>query len=499
MSITKKIISFCLVAFLMSTIIPFSAIAVDDTLNIVVSSKECYAGSTIEVPISLKSNPGISSLRFKVHFDSYLTLKNVSYNENVTGQTIQPENYENPVTLMWVSPFENYSQDAEFAVLTFKVAENAPENKNIEISVTYDPNDIYNMAEVNVPCVITEGKVTIASDGEPDADYIAPIDEDVVVDYENKLVHVNSFATESLSEILNVLKPESVKLTKKKPGFIGTGSNIAITKEKRIVNYTVVVNGDVDGDSVCDSLDIALVEMALNGNIDVTNESLYAATGNIADELNVNAFQRVVNIALSREFITGTYTVIFKDYDGTVLKKETVSENGSVVPPIVPERSGYVFVGWDDSINDIKDNIVLTARYAQVTGPAFVVEHVTATPGEKNVAVRISLLNNPNIASIGMRVEFPDSLVLKNVEYNTDFGGQSVLPQKFESPTKLTWVSPFENVSIDDVFVTLYFDISEQAVGEIPIEITYNSDDVYDMSEKNVSFEVVNNSILVVG
>ena len=51
---------------------------------------------------------------------------------------------------------------------------------------------------------------------------------------------------------------------------------------------------------------------------------------------------------------SNTYTVTFKDDDGTVLKTETVAEGGSATPPNNPSKAStseysYTFAGWSGS------------------------------------------------------------------------------------------------------------------------------------------------------
>lgn len=59
------------------------------------------------------------------------------------------------------------------------------------------------------------------------------------------------------------------------------------------------------------------------------------------------------------------YTVTFKDYDGTILKEEVVQEGNSATPPANPEREGYTFTGWDTKFDNIKEDIVVTAKYSK--------------------------------------------------------------------------------------------------------------------------------------
>lgn len=61
------------------------------------------------------------------------------------------------------------------------------------------------------------------------------------------------------------------------------------------------------------------------------------------------------------------FTVIFQDYDGTELKKVYVSEgeDASAFAPKDPEREGYVFIGWDRVLTDVKENITTMAKYEE--------------------------------------------------------------------------------------------------------------------------------------
>ena len=57
------------------------------------------------------------------------------------------------------------------------------------------------------------------------------------------------------------------------------------------------------------------------------------------------------------------YEVIFKDYDGTVLKTEFVEAGKSATAPADPTRDGYNFIGWDADFSNITNDIIITAKY----------------------------------------------------------------------------------------------------------------------------------------
>ena len=62
----------------------------------------------------------------------------------------------------------------------------------------------------------------------------------------------------------------------------------------------------------------------------------------------------------------------FLDWDGTVLKTETVLEGGDATPPADPKRAEYVFAGWDGSYQNIQANVTLTAQYDLDSSPGMI-------------------------------------------------------------------------------------------------------------------------------
>ena len=59
------------------------------------------------------------------------------------------------------------------------------------------------------------------------------------------------------------------------------------------------------------------------------------------------------------------YTVIFCDWDGTVLKAETVKWGQDATAPTDPIREGYTFTGWDKVFTNVQSDLTVNAVYAQ--------------------------------------------------------------------------------------------------------------------------------------
>ncbi|WAJ23554.1 InlB B-repeat-containing protein [Lacrimispora xylanolytica] len=72
-----------------------------------------------------------------------------------------------------------------------------------------------------------------------------------------------------------------------------------------------------------------------------------------AKTIDVNVYAKYV-----RDF-----TVTFKDWDGNILSNQTVLYGESAVLPEPPVRTGYRFIGWDNSTTNIQEDTVLTAQY----------------------------------------------------------------------------------------------------------------------------------------
>ena len=80
------------------------------------------------------------------------------------------------------------------------------------------------------------------------------------------------------------------------------------------------------------------------------------------------------------------FTVTFQDWNGTVLKTEQVEQGHGATAPADPTRKGYTFIGWDKAFNNVQSDLIVKAQYEQQ-----IVESITvrldpsSVPSWKNV------------------------------------------------------------------------------------------------------------------
>ena len=130
--------------------------------QIVVQSGSAAPGETVTVTIALKNNPGIASLKLNVSYGNVLTLTNVSYNTAIGGMSQQPQTMTSPVILNWFNGAADSTGDWTFATLTFVVSETAQAGDTADITVTYNADDVYNIADRNVAFAVVNGTIEVA-------------------------------------------------------------------------------------------------------------------------------------------------------------------------------------------------------------------------------------------------------------------------------------------------------------------------------------------------
>ena len=124
---------------------------------------------------------------------------------------------------------------------------------------------------------------------------------------------------------------------------------------------TVKVNGTSVSSGVAFTINL--------GTGNTTTSVAVAATGPHKNTKSTITFSNLVYTVTYEEAVqVKTYTVTFKDWNGTTLKTQTVAEGSSATAPSNPTRTGYRFTGWDKTFNNVTSDLTVTAQYTLENG-----------------------------------------------------------------------------------------------------------------------------------
>ena len=117
-------------------------------------------------------------------------------------------------------------------------------------------------------------------------------------------------------------------------------------------------------------------DLTINGNYTLLSNSpcinagINAQASYIGDvDLNGNTRKcdAAIDVGAFENQAINSYTVIFKDYDGTILSTQEVNGGDPAIPPQPPVRDGYEFIGWDIEFDNVTSDLIITAMYNKKT------------------------------------------------------------------------------------------------------------------------------------
>lgn len=243
---------------------------------------------------------------------------------------------------------------------------------------------------------------------------------------------------------------------------------------------------NVDGEDGLDVRDVTYIQMYLS--------KMYT-------DLAVNTDGYKIGDEVSFKNIEAEFTVTFKDYDGTVLKTETVTEGSYASAPTNPQRDGYLFVGWDKSFDSVVSNLEITALYKKLDNPTIVMGSATADAGDK-VVVSIDVHNNPGVNGVQLNVEYASELKLIKAEQGTALTALNLtLPSSYANPSKFLWDGISENETSNGTILNLTFEVPDDAKpGDIyALSVDYPKGAIYDVDLNDVDFDTVDGLITING
>ena len=165
---------------------------------------------------------------------------------------------------------------------------------------------------------------------------------------------------------------------------------------------------------------------------------------------------------------------------------------------ITPTKSsqGYTLHTCTVCGNSYKDNYTDVLKTDDPNAAQIVVDSKTASAGNK-VTVNVSLKNNPGIMGFKFNVAYDSSVMtLENAE---SVGIEALYSQNItDNPFVVSWESGVSEITTNGEIVKLTFAVKNDAKeGIYPITITYDEDEIYNLKEENVHFNIVNGAVNV--
>lgn len=127
--------------------------------------------------------------------------------------------------------------------------------------------------------------------------------------------------------------------------------------------------------------------------------------------------------------------------------------------------------------------------YVDPEAPLFYVSDSLGVTGHE-FTVDVGIDNNPGITSLSLELDYPDIFTLTSVEYKQLFSSKATGSGDFESPFVISWFSTSsKNEKNNGVIATLTFKVKDDAeLGEKAIALSYDPENVFDISFKSVDF-----------
>lgn len=171
-----------------------------------------------------------------------------------------------------------------------------------------------------------------------------------------------------------MLKISKIVLYNKYSGYTNVTKDVAVFADE---GQTILLGEDTFSDVPFSTVTINLDEPVATDTLCVVCKNGHYSPGSFLGlgEVEITAEEGILQ-----------YTVQYVDWDGTLLKSETVDKGGSVAPPPDPSRKGYTFTGWDRSSALVVSDMLITAQYERLpTEDSFLLTTLTDLIGGMHI------------------------------------------------------------------------------------------------------------------
>lgn len=343
-----------------------------------VSTTFCASGETTKVFVDIgadsEMSAGLFALKFDttmfkaINIDTGIVLKNGHTSKNITEEGYVMVSYAD------VNP--SYEAGRIFEVELEAIGD-VPEGKLFQdVSVTLDVLDLRNYEDYKIEPSVTNGKVTLINTpyGDVNRTQDTTASDALMVLYANSLLvelddeqkvlaDVNGDGKVSAADALLILQ-YSAGYISNYPIFVPavpTDFTVAEKGENHVeLQWTSVTNIQgynlyMDGKKLNEEVITDCQYLVENLEQD-SKHTFYVCSTNVLMESEPSMTLEVSTNRADR-------SVVFKDYDGTILSTQIILAGEDAVEPTKPSRTGYTFAGWDSDTKNIVEDTVITATY----------------------------------------------------------------------------------------------------------------------------------------
>lgn len=448
----RGIVILMLIAVLLSYSISARGADRPNGPRIIVENINASPGKMAEVLVRIENNPGIQGATLSIKWDEGLSLESVENGEVFqTFHTTFPKNLVSGKNYVWYreSPVSaSEAIDGTILKLNFYVSEKVAYGQKLNVCVSCVDGDIFDSAMNTVLCSVQSGMVSV----------------------------VKQEATASCSSAL----------------LLGDSISLEYRSDANVSDVTILLAAYLPNGQFY-ACDIRKVNLTAGTNA--------LSFPNKSTDLNYKAFAlRDGKPLCAAKQVVRAFTVVFKDYDGTVLSTQLVPLGEDAVLPEAPERSGYSFVGWLGDYTNVRSDLVITAQYKENTDPIIFIEPVDAEAGE-TIDVLIRIKNNPGVQGATLMIAWDEELTLKDVKNGEAFQSFSAtFPKNLVSGKNYVWYSqtPVEpSQAADGTILTMRFHVPEDtpAGQQLHIRISCVDGDIFDKDFETLKLKIENGYI----
>ena len=356
--------------------------------QITVGNAESRPGGSVDVPITIENNPGLTAMRLRVSYNSnVLTLEGVT-DGGILGTNTHNTDYSlNPYTLFWNNHTSetNFKATGTIVTLKFKVASDAADG-TYPVSVSYDTSrDILNKDMKSVEFDIANGGISVAHILYGDVDDNKKIETRDSAILDRDLADWRDYKNIN-SENADVNTDNSVSVL----DSIILARHIANWKGFETLPYLVQFNASLMSDSEPGTIEVGSakgapgeiipVSISLQNNPGLTMMRLFVAYDSEALELKEVKDAGILGAQVhSDNYERNPYTLFWKNGES----KENFTANGTAVTLLfrirddVPNGSYPITMSYDAEMGDILDCNLNPVSF-QITGGNITVTSTSA-------------------------------------------------------------------------------------------------------------------------